>query len=148
MDLTELITEDVVKIPLESTTKPTVLRELVDFLDKSGKILDPDRVYSALLAREELGSTGLELGIAIPHCKCDAVGDITIAVGVSPIGVNFDSIDGQPSKLFFLVIAAPNQSTAHIRVLSEIGDIARSEPYLASLIQSTSPKEFVQRFAE
>lgn len=148
MDLTEIVTEDAVKIPLVSSTKAGVLRELVDFLDHNGKIADPDRVYRALLDREELGSTGLEQGIAVPHCKCDAVNDVTIAVGVSPSGVRFDSIDGELSRLFFLVIAAPNQSTAHLQVLSEIGELTRSESYLRSLMEAGSPEEFVRRFTE
>jgi mannitol/fructose-specific phosphotransferase system IIA component (Ntr-type) len=148
MDLTDLITEEVVKVPLLAKSKTGVLKELVDFLGDSGKLLDPEKVYRALLAREELASTGLELGIAIPHCKCDAVSDVTIAVGISPDGVDFDSIDGKPSRLFFLVIAAPNQSASHIQVLSEIGDLARSESDLRSLIESTSAREFVRRFSE
>ena len=148
MDLTELVTVDVVKIPLTSSTKTGVLRELVDFLDRNGRVNDRERVYRALIKREELGSTGLEQGIAVPHCKCDAVSDVTIAVGVSPNGINFDSIDGEPSRLFFLVIAAPNQSTAHLQVLSEIGELTRSEPYLESLMVSKSPEEFIQRFTE
>ncbi len=148
MDLTELITEDVVKIPLVSKTKPAVLRELVEILDGAGRIYDPERVYQALLSREELGSTGLEAGIAIPHCKCDAVSDITIAVGVAPEGVDFDSIDGDPSHLFFLVVAAPGQSASHIQVLSEIGELSQSQSYVRRLAQAQSPTEFVRLFSE
>lgn len=148
MDLSDLITEDVVKIPLDATSKPTVLRELVSVLERAGRLFDSEKAYQALLAREEMGSTGLEMGIAIPHCKCDAVNDITVAVGVSPHGVAFDSIDGERSHLFFLVIAAPGQSTSHIQVLSEIGELTRSRDYVRALVESTSPADFVRRFSE
>lgn len=148
MDLSELISEDVVKIPLDSTTKPEVLRELVGILDAAGRIFDIERVYQALLMREEMGSTGLEMGIAIPHCKCDAVNDITIAVGISPRGIDFDSIDGERSHLFFLVVAALGQSTSHIQVLSEIGELTRSRDYVRSLVEASSSREFVRRFSE
>lgn len=148
MDLTELITEEVVKVPLVSTTKPTVIRELVEVLDDAGRIFDPEKVYQELLAREEMGSTGLEMGIAIPHCKCDAVNEINVAVGIAPDGVDFDSIDGESSKLFFLVVAAPGQAAAHIQLLSEIGEITRSQSYVRSLVQSGSAAEFLRRFAE
>lgn len=148
MDLSDLITEDVVKIPLDATTKPTVLQELVDLLYAAGRISDSEKIYRALLEREEMGSTGLEMGIAIPHCKCDAVTDITVGVGVSPHGIDFDSIDGERSHLFFLVVAAPGQSTSHIQVLSEIGELTRSRDYVRSLVEAASPADFLRRFSD
>lgn len=148
MDLTELVSEEVVKIPLVSTTKSDILRELVEILDTRGGIDDRESVYQALLEREKLGSTGLEKGIAIPHCKTDAVTDITVAVGVSPDGVDFDSMDGELSRLFFLVLAGPDQSTSHIQVLSEIGRLTRSQSYVDTLMRAATPQEFMRRFCE
>lgn len=148
MSLSELITKEVVKVPLESATKVGVLRELVDCLHLAGRISDPERVYRALLEREELASTGLEMGVAIPHCKCDSVSDITIAVGVSPKGIDFDALDGEPARLFFLVVAAPNHVSSHIQILSEIGELSRSPAYIQSLMEAGSPEELVRRLSE
>lgn len=148
MDLTELVTEEVVKIPLIGKTKPAILREFVDFLEEGGRLSDAKRVYEALLDREGLGSTGLELGIAIPHCKSEAVSALTVAAGVSPSGVDFDSFDGRLTRLFFLVLAPINHLSSHVQVLSEIGALTQSESYVRTLMEATTAEEFIRRFRQ
>lgn len=148
MALIERITEDVVKIPLESTTKPDVIEELLQVLVDAGKINDKQSAYRALLEREAKGSTGLEHGIAVPHCKTDAVSSLTVAVGIAPSGIDFDALDGKPCKLFFLILAAPDQSGPHIEALSEIARITRSSAFMRTLLSSESPSEVVELFQE
>ena len=119
MAVVNLIEEDIIKIPLEAKTKPDVIKELVDVLKKAGKIEDAESVFRAVMLRENMGSTGLEKGIAVPHAKTHKVNNLVLAIGVSPEGVDFDSLDGEPSKLFFLLIATPQQAGPHIEALSD-----------------------------
>jgi fructose-specific phosphotransferase system IIA component len=148
MALVDLIRPEVIKVPLVSTTKPEVIRELVELLRDAGKISDMEQVYDALMKRESLGSTGLEQGIAVPHAKTTAVNSLTVALGISPKGIDFQAIDGAPSKLFFLLLAPPDQSGPHIEALADIARITKSQAFCRTLASSTTPAEVVELFSE
>ena len=147
MAVVNLIEEDIIKIPLEAKTKPDVIKELVDVLKKAGKIEDAESVFRAVMLRENMGSTGLEKGIAVPHAKTHKVNNLVLAIGVSPEGIDFDSLDGEPSKLFFLLIATPQQAGPHIEALSEIARLTRSSNFCKLLLNAKSPKEIVDIFS-
>ena len=144
MTLIDTITEDVIKVPLERTAKTEVIRELLDVLVAAGKVSTPERALNALLERESKGSTGLEAGIAVPHAKTDAVDSLAIAIGIASDGVDFQALDGQPSKLFFMLLAPPDQSGPHIEALSEIAKLTRSQAFLRALIGSKSASEVME----
>jgi fructose-specific phosphotransferase system IIA component len=146
MALVDLISPEVVKVPLVSKNKPAVIRELVEVLRDAGKINDVERVLDAINKREEQGSTGLELGIAVPHAKCDSVNSLTLAIGISPEGIDFNSFDGKPSHLFFLMLAPPNQSGPHIEALAEIAKLSHSRAFCNALVHSRTPEEVVELF--
>ena len=148
MALVDLITPEVVKVPLKSETKPAVLRELVQILKDAGKINDFEGALTAIHKREELGSTGLELGIAVPHAKTDVVQNLTLAIGISPQGIDFNSLDGKPAHLFFLMLAPPNQSGPHIEALAEIAKLSKSRAFCDMLVHARSSEEVVQLFRE
>ncbi len=148
MALIDLITPEVIKVPLESNTKIGVLEELAGVLLKAGKIDSAGPVVDALIQRESLGSTGLESGIAVPHCKTQHVKTLTIAIGIAPDGIDFDSIDGEPSTIFFCLLAAPDQSGPHIEALSEIARLTRSKSFCKMLKESKNPEEVVELFRE
>ena len=146
MALIDQIHSDVVKTPLAGHTKPEIIRELIDILAGAGKIEDTEAVYDAIMQRESLGSTGLEAGIAVPHAKTDAVESLTIAIGIKPDGVDFEALDGQPSKLFFLILAPPDQSGPHIEALAEIARVTKSTGFIRVLMSAASPEEVVELF--
>ena len=148
MALVDLIRPEVVKVPLVSTGKPDLIREMVELLRDAGKISDVEAVYDALMKRESLGSTGLEQGIAVPHAKTPAVNSLTVALGISPKGIDYQSIDGNPSKLFFLLLAPPDQSGPHIEALADIARITKSQAFCRTVIAATSPAEVVELFSE
>ena len=147
MAVVNLIEEDIIKIPLEAKTKPDVIKELVDVLKKAGKIEDAESVFRAVMLRENMGSTGLEKGIAVPHAKTHKVNNLVLAIGVSPEGVDLDSLDGEPSKLFFLLIATPQQAGPHIEALFEIARLTRSRNFCKLLLNAKTPKEIVEIFS-
>jgi len=148
MAIIDLIATNVVRVPLKSKTKTEVIRELVDILDKTGKLSDAESAFKAVLSRENMGSTGLEKGIAVPHAKTDKVKNLTLAIGIAPEGVDFDSLDGEPSKLFFLLLAQPSQSGPHIEALAEIARITRSQSFCRLLVNAKTSEEVVELFKE
>lgn len=148
MALIDLITPDVVGVPLQSSTKDDVIRELINILADAGKIENAGQVYEAIMAREAKGSTGLENGIAIPHAKTSAVSTLTVALGISPGGIDFEAMDGQLSHLFFLILAAPDQSGPHIEALAEIARLTRTKSFTQMLMEARTPEEAVEMFQE
>ncbi|MFP4384139.1 MAG: PTS sugar transporter subunit IIA [Spirochaetia bacterium] len=148
MDLIDLIDKKVVKVPLESTEKISVIKELAGILDKAGRIRNLVKIEDDLMARENQGSTGLENGIAVPHAKTDAVEKVTLALGISPGGVDFGSVDGKPSHIFFLILAPPDQPRLHVEILSEIARLTKSPAVRTYLMNANTPEEIVDFFKE
>ena len=144
MALIDLVVEKIVKVPLESQDKPDILRELVQILKDAGEIDDFDAVLKAVQEREDKQSTGLEKSIAVPHAKSVSVPRLKLAIGIAPEGIDFDSLDGEPSKLFFLLVAAPDQSGPHVEALAEIAKLANSKSFCKALINSDSAQEVVE----
>ena len=144
MSLIDLVSEKVVKIPLQSKDKPDVLRELVQILKDAGEIGDYDTVLRAVQDREDKLSTGLQAGIAVPHAKTSAVSSLKLALGIAPQGIDFDSMDGLPTKLFFLLIASPDRSGPHVEALAEIAKLARSQAFCNALVNARSAGEVVE----
>ncbi len=147
MRLKELFTSDVVKLDLESQSKDDLLKELVSLLaldEKSAAIL-----FKTLKRRENLGSTGIGKGIAIPHCRTLVVNRLRLAYGRKPGGVDFNAIDGEPVYNFFLIIAPPLEvSNQYLPVLGKIAQFAKDAAVPGDLGELTEPEEFLALLAE
>jgi mannitol/fructose-specific phosphotransferase system IIA component (Ntr-type) len=141
MALIDLIVPEVVKTPMVSQDKADALRELVQVLKDAGKIDDFEAVLRAVCEREDKQSTGLEEGIAVPHGKTDAVPSLRVAVGISPQGIEFGSLDGKPTHLFFLLVASPAQAGPHVEALAEVARLSRSKAFCRALFSAQTPKE-------
>ncbi len=148
MALADLLSKEVIRLPLGSFTKDAVIRELIQVLKDAGRVRDLESACQAVLAREALGSTGLESGVAVPHAKTAAVRDLTIAIGISPQGIDFQSQDGKPSQLFFLMLAPPDKSGPHIEALAEIARLTRSPAFCRALVTARSAEEVLKVFSE
>ena len=144
MALIDMVVEKIVKIPLVSKDKPDVLRELVQILKDAGEIDDFETVLKAVQDREDQQTTGLEKSIAVPHAKTTAVSSLKLAIGITPEGIDFDSLDGELSKLFFLLVAPPGQSGPHVEALAEIAKLASSTSFCKALIRSENAREVVE----
>jgi nitrogen PTS system EIIA component len=142
MELREFFTEDVVKLDLESDTKDEILKELIAVLgldEKSEGIL-----YKMLKRRENLGSTGIGKGIAIPHCRSLVVNRLRVAFGRKPDGVDFKAIDEQPVHNVFLIVAPPLEvSNQYLPVLGKIAQFSKDADVVARLRQIEEPGEFL-----
>ena len=148
MGLIDLVDEKIIKVPLTSANKPDTLREMAQILKDADEIEDLDAVLDALQQRESKGSTGITDAIAIPHCKTPAVTSLKLAIGISPEGIDFDSLDGSPSKLFFLLAAPPDQSGPHVEALAEIAKLAQSPAMRSALINARDSSEVVNLLKE
>ena len=129
MTLSDVLHKDLIKVPLESSTKSAIIKELVTHLAVTRNLSNKDEILAAVLEREELGSTGLADGIAIPHAKTKAVDQVYLVVGISKTPVDFDAQDGEESNYFFLVLAPEHEASAHIEILSSIARTTASASF-------------------
>ncbi len=148
MAFIDLVKPEIIKVPLEAKSKEGVLRELLQLLVDAGHLKDFDAAYDALLERESKGSTGLENGIAVPHAKTDTVNSLTLAIGIAPEGVDFRALDGNPSTLFFLLLAPTDQSGPHIEALSEIAKVTQSKSFRKMLTHAEDAQEVTELLRE
>ncbi|MBM5064840.1 PTS sugar transporter subunit IIA [Vibrio parahaemolyticus] len=118
--ITKLINEDLIKLDLKASSKEDVFKELVAVLHAQGRISDQTQFLADIKAREELGNTGFEDGVAIPHAKSAAVIEPAVVIGVSKSGIEYGAEDGLPSKLFFMIASPDGGDNHHIEVLAEL----------------------------
>lgn len=145
--LTELLTADRIKVPLEAGDKPGVIRELTQLLARqSGG--DFAQILSAVEERESVLSTGIGYGIAIPHAKSPTVQSLILVAGSRPHGVAFDALDGEPVRLFFLLVGPESAAGQHVKALSRIARIVRREPVREALLAADTPAAFHQVLVE
>ena len=133
MLITDLLDQKSIKLNLEATDKEDVLEELVEALAEVKPINDKKTILKALVDRENLGSTGIGHGIAIPHGKTDKIEKLTAFLAVSKKGVSFDALDGELVYIFFLLIAPKESAGPHLKALARISRLLRDE-YLCQLI--------------
>ena len=139
-----MLSENCINLDLKGTNKGQIIDELVEMLNAAGKLNDKEEYKKEILKRESQSSTGLEEGIAIPHAKTSAVKVPSIAFGLSKAGVDYDSLDGEPSKLFFMIAAPANASDTHIEVLSKLTTTLLDDDIRERLLNATSPKEVIE----
>jgi nitrogen PTS system EIIA component len=141
--LTELLTPDRVVVPLTARDKTGVIAELTHHLvDHTGGAYP--EVLGAVEEREAVLSTGIGFGVAIPHARSSAVNELTLVCGVSPVPVPYDSIDGEPVRLFFLIVGPEASAGQHVKILSRIARLVRRENLRQALCEARTPGEFYQ----
>ncbi|MDZ4850073.1 MAG: PTS sugar transporter subunit IIA [Pirellulaceae bacterium] len=150
MKFSDFIAPKAIQSSLTSTDKETVIGELVDALVASGNIKASDRedIIRAIMKREELGSTGIGRGIAVPHTKHAGVDRLVGTVGVSQDGIEFDSLDGQNAQLFFLLVSPPDRPGDHLRALENISRQLRDDTFCRFLKQSKNTEDILQLLEE
>jgi len=148
MKLNDLLSEQVIRIPLKSTEKTQIIEEMVDILHRARKLKDRDAVLRAVLEREQVMSTGIGGGVAIPHAKTEAVDDLVASFGITRQGVDFQSIDEKSVRIVFLLIAPADQTGPHLKALSRISRLMHWDEFRAKLIASRNSKEVIEAFAQ
>lgn len=141
--ITNLLTLECINLNLKGQTKQEIIDEMVEILYQGGKLNDKEEYKKAILAREAQSSTGLEEGIAIPHAKTSAVKIPSIAFGLSKNGVDYESLDGEPSKLFFMIAAPANASNTHIEILSKLTTMLLDDEIREKLLEIKTEQEVI-----
>ena len=141
--ITNLLTLECINLNLKGQTKQEIIDEMVEILYQGGKLNDKEEYKKAILAREAQSSTGLEEGIAIPHAKTSAVKIPSIAFGLSKNGVDYESLDGEPSKLFFMIAAPANASDTHIEILSKLTTMLLDDEIREKLLEVKTEQEVI-----
>lgn len=147
MELRDFFAEEAIKLELEGTAKDDILKELIGLLgleDKSEGML-----FKMLKRRENLGSTGIGRGIAIPHCRSLVVSKLRVAFGRKSVGVDFKAIDDKPVFFFFLIVAPPLEvSNQYLPVLGKIAQFSKEADVPERLLKLKEPREFMQLLEE
>ena len=142
MKIIDLLDDKRIRLNAEVHSKKEALDTLVDLMDASGKLNDIETYRKGVYAREEEGSTGIGEGIAIPHCKSAAVNQAGLAAMVAPKGVEFDSLDGEPANLFFLIAAPDTADNVHLDVLSHLSVLLMDPDFTGKLREAETVEEF------
>ena len=138
--LSELLTPSRIRVPLRAQSKEGVLRELVDLLVGGNGAAED--VLQAILERERQFPTGIGYGVAVPHGKTPALANLMVVAGTAPAPVPYETVDGQPVRLFFLLAGPESQAGAHVKALSRISRLVRREPIRARLLAAQTADEF------
>ncbi len=146
MKLLEILDPGVIKVGMEALDKEEAFEELIDLLVKAGKVKHRQGALDAIYAREEMRSTGIGRGVAIPHGKHESIEQLTAAAGTSKDGIEFESIDGKPVHLVFLVLAEVNNPGPHLQTLSEIATCLNQPGAYDRLVNAKTPEEFLKQF--
>lgn len=143
MTIRDLLAAESINLNGTPAGKTEALNQCIDLMAKSGKIADVEKYRKGVFAREEEGTTGIGMGIAIPHCKSDAVTKAGLAAMVVKDGVDFESLDGTPAKIIFLIAAPNTEDNVHLQVLSKLSVMLIDEQFTNSLINAGSVDEFL-----
>ena len=144
MKITDLLSKDAIKLNGIANSKQDAINKLVDLMAKNGNLTDKEKYTQVVLKREEEGSTGIGEGIARPHGKTDAVSKPGLSAMVINDGVEFDSLDGQPAKLLFLIAAPNTKDNVHLDVLSRLSTLLMDTEFRKSLMEAKTPEEFLR----
>ena len=143
MRLRDLLDETVVGVGLESRDKEECFEEMIDLLVRAGRLSDRAGALEAVHQREQQGTTGISDGIAIPHGKHASIPTLTVAVGTSPDGIEFDAVDGEPVHAVFMLLARINDPGPHIRALAEIARLVQTPGLYRRLVEAGSAREIL-----
>lgn len=144
MKISDILTEDLVKIHLQGDTKESVINEMIELISNSSKVLDKEKVRSAIFDREKIMTTGVGNGFAIPHGKTDAITDIIAAFGITENPIDYQALDEKPVRILFLLVGKENMVGPHIKLLSRISRLMNKDEFRQKLLTLTSAAEVIE----
>ena len=144
MQITDLLKPQSVLLNADPVTKADAIYTLGELMEKGGNLIDKGEYLAAVFAREESGSTGLGDGIATPHAKSAGVKEAGLAAMVVPHGVDFEALDGQPSRLFFMIAAPEGAADTHVEVLSQLAMMVIDPDFKEALIAAPTVERFLE----
>ncbi|MEW5766547.1 MAG: PTS sugar transporter subunit IIA [bacterium] len=148
MTLSKFIDKSLIEVNLASSSKEEAISKLVDRIDRRTKIVDKKKVLDELLEREKGMSTGIGEGVALPHVRTSNVSKISIALGISKEGIEFNSFDGKPAHLIFLLLGPNSDNENYLTMMAQITKLVCTERKREKLLQARDPKEVIQFIIE
>jgi fructose-specific phosphotransferase system IIA component len=148
MKISDILDEKLVVSNLPGKSKEEVINALVDLVSQSPKVLEKEKVRSAIFEREKIMSTGVGNGFAIPHGKTDAVSEIVAAFCVTGQPIDYQSLDEKPVRLVFLLVGKDNLIGPHIKLLSRISRLMNKEEFRNKLLETKSSKDIIETFRQ
>lgn len=148
MRILDFLSEKNITVDLKAKNKREVIEELGELLYKNGQVTDKKKIVQILLEREDLGSTGIGQGIAIPHGKSDTAKELTAAFGLSKAGVPFEALDGEPVYIFFLLVAPEGTAGAHLKALARISGLLKDKYFRKKLMSAQKVSDVIEVIQE
>jgi fructose-specific phosphotransferase system IIA component len=148
MHLSELLNEDAISLSLQARDKESAIKELVSLLESAHHVDTKGEILSKVLQRESMMSTGIGNGVAIPHGKTRLLDQLVASCGVSPTGIDFDSMDGEPATLFILLVSPESLRGPHVKALANVSRLLKEESVRDALRRSGTPAEFLATLRE
>ena len=144
MKLTDILSENRIKIPLANTNKEKIIEEMVEVIAASIKLENKAEILKAVLDREAVMSTGVGDEVAIPHGKSESLNEITAALGITKDPIDFNSLDDKPVRLVWLLIGPQDKTGPHLKALSRISRLMHKKEFRERLIQTVAPKDALE----
>jgi len=144
MKITEILSLDCIRVPLEAGDKQAAIAELVGVLDQAGRLQDREQVLKAVLAREATRSTGIGQTLAVPHGKSNGCRALTMAVGMPQSPIEFDAIDGKPCKFIVLLASPVDKTGPHIQALASVSRLWLNESFRADVMRASTPEDVMK----
>ena len=141
--LSEMVKKDYIA-DLKNDKKTEVLKELVDVIAKAPEVTDKDDFYISIIKREKIMSTGIGIGLAVPHVKIDTVKDFVMAIGRKKEGIEFDSLDGKPVYLVIMIGANTDQRDDYLKVLAKVSLLLKESDFREQLLNAESPEKIIE----
>src|SRR6476620_9691259 len=148
MRLTEILKPQNIKVPLEATVKTGAIGELVELLAGNGELTDPKKVLEAVLDREATRTTGIGNGLAIPHGKCTGTDHLVMAIGRPATPIDFQSIDGRPVNIIWMLNSPPDKTGPHIHALARISRLMTIDKFRQLLYAASTSQEMFDIIAQ
>jgi PTS system nitrogen regulatory IIA component len=148
MNLKTVLAKETIDLHLKGASKEEIINELLDVLVSANKIPDRNVAYEAIMERERKMSTGMKHGIAIPHGKSPSITDLVACIGISENPVDFDSLDGEPCRIFILTLSPVEKTGPHLQFLAEISLLFKSAEKRAEILKAASPEEILKILSE
>ena len=146
MRISDILDESMIRTHMAGISKGEIIDQMIQIISTSPKVLDIEKVRTAIFDREKIMSTGVGNGFAIPHGKTDAVTDVVAAFAVTAKAIDYESLDEQPVRLIFLLVGKDSMVGPHIKLLSRISRLMNKEDFRAKLLTADSPKAVMEVF--
>jgi len=143
MDFSAILRDGSISVHLQGDTKDAIIEEMIDLMVQNGKLTDKQAALSAVLERERKMSTGMQFGVAIPHGKTPAVDTLLTAFALKKEGVDFDSLDGEPARIFVMTVSPTNRTGPHIQFLAEISKVLTKPSVRERLLECETVEDII-----